>query len=227
MSCETLRRHLHHGGSMHNHNYQQFKSFVGEEVFLLPKWLPQDYLSHCVLLSDRTELIRRLPRQAIVAEVGTDFGNFAKQISEIAEPREFHIFDLKFSRFDQTFFEPAISSGRIILHQGDSATEMSTLPEALFDWIYIDGDHTYEGVSRDIREAKRLIKPDGFLVFDDYMVYSPLECTQYGVMRAVNDLCLNEDFEIVMFALSVLDYHNVALRRRSPSAAKSGEGLVE
>lgn len=203
---------------MHNHKYQHIKSFVGDEVFLLPRQLPQDYLSRCILLSDRTELIRRLPKQAVVAEVGTDFGSFAKQILEISEPREFHIFDLTFSRFDRAFFESAISSNRVMLHQGDSSTEMSRLSDPIFDWIYIDGDHSFEGVLRDIKEAKRLIRPGGFLVFNDYTVYSPLERIQYGVMRAVNDLCLDEDFELVMFALSVVSYHDVALRRRLPPA---------
>lgn len=201
---------------MQKHNYEQMKSAVDDEVFSIPRWLPQDYIAHCTLLSDRTELIRRLPRQAVVAEVGTDYGNFAKQILKIAEPREFHIFDFSFGRFDRAFFDNEIQSGRVILHKGDSSTEMSKLPEALFDWIYIDGDHSFEGVMRDIREAKRLIAPDGFLIFNDYTIYSPLERTQYGVMKAVNDLCLDEDFEIVMFALNVLGYHDVALRHRSP-----------
>jgi len=178
--------------------------------------LPQEYLTHCTLLSDRTELIKRLPRDAIVAEVGTQFGNFAKQILELSRPREFHIFDLSFNCFDRLFFDAEILSGRVILHEGDSSTAMSALPDALFDWIYIDGDHSFEGVSSDIREAKRLIRPDGYLVFNDYTVYSHLEGIEYGVMRAVNDLCLDDNFEMVMFALNVLGYHDVALRRRSP-----------
>jgi hypothetical protein len=91
---------------------------------------------------------------------------------------------------------------------------MSALPGGRFDWIYIDGDHSFEGVLRDIEQAKRLIKPDGLLIFDDYTLYSPLERVQYGVMRAVNDLCLYDNFKMVMFALSPLGYHNVALRRR-------------
>ena len=154
----------------------------------------------------------------MIAEVGTQRGNFAKKIFKIAEPNEFHIFDLSFDHFDREFFRIEIQSGRVILHEGDSSTEMSKLPGATFDWIYIDGDHLFEGVVRDIREAKRLIRPDGFLVFNDYTVYSPLERQQYGVMRAVNDLCQDEDFEIVMFALNVLCYHDVALRRRSFSS---------
>src|SRR5258708_10554786 len=156
-------------------DYDQTKSFVDGEVFLTPRWLPQEYLTHCTLVSDRMELIGRLPRNAVVAEIGTQFGSFAKQILELSRPREFHIFDLSFSGFDRAFFDSEILSGRVTLHEGDSSTAMSTLPDGLFDWIYIDGDHSFEGVSRDIREAKRLIRPDGILVFNYYTIYSPLE----------------------------------------------------
>jgi predicted O-methyltransferase YrrM len=195
--------------------YDLIKSFVDDEVFVIPRWLPQKYLANCILVSDRTELLKRLPRQGVVAEIGTQRGDFAKEILENCEPREFHVFDLSFRDFDRAFFDAAISRHQVILHEGDSSTEMAKLPDALFDWIYIDGDHTFEGVVRDVREAKRLIKPNGFLVFNDYTNYSPLERMQYGVMRAVNDLCLDDDFEIAIFALSALGYHDVALRRRS------------
>jgi len=199
---------------MAEHEYYRLKSQVDDEIFLAARWLPQEYLKNCILLSDRMELLRRLPSGGIVAEVGTDVGNFAKEIVQIVNPREFHIFDLSFARFQHSVFESEIRKGGIILHEGDSATEMSRLPSQLFDWIYIDGDHSFEGVSRGIREAKRLIKPDGILIFNDYTTYSPLEGMQYGVMRAVNDLCLDENFEIFIFALNVLGYHDVACRRR-------------
>ena len=200
---------------MENDRYAQVKSLVGGELFIAPRWLPQDCLTHCALVSDRVELIRRLQQSAVVAEIGTQTGGFAKQIIESCQPRELHIFDLSFQDFDRSFFEGDIQTGRVVLHEGDSSTAMSGLADGYFDWMYIDGDHSFEGVSRDIQEAKRLIKPDGILVFNDYTVYSHLEGIQYGVMRAVNDLCLEDDFEIVMFALNVLGYHDVALRRRS------------
>ena len=40
-----------------------------------------------------------------------------------------------------------------------------------------------------------------------------MERLQYGVMRAVVELCLEQEFEIVFFALHGLGHHDVALRR--------------
>jgi len=192
------------------------KSLVTDEIFIEPRWLPPDRIKNCVVLADRETMLRTLPQGGIVAEVGTLHGAFAKKIWEIVNPDEFHIFDESLDTFDRRHFNRAIDSGRVVLHEGDSAPELAkilTTHAGRFDWIYIDGDHSYGGVQKDIQQAKQLIKPDGLLIFDDYTVYSPLERMQYGVMRAVNDLILDDGFEMVAFALSTLDYHNVVVRR--------------
>lgn len=38
----------------------------------------------------------------------------------------------------------------------------------LFDWIYLDGRHDFQGVLEDFRAAWPLLKPGGIMVFDDY-----------------------------------------------------------
>ena len=38
-----------------------------------------------------------------------------------------------------------------------------------FDFIYIDGDHTAEQVTKDAENAWKLLKPKGIMAFDDYM----------------------------------------------------------
>ena len=45
----------------------------------------------------------------------------------------------------------------------------SKVAEELFDFIYIDGDHTKEQVTKDANNAWRCLKPNGILAFDDYM----------------------------------------------------------
>src|SRR5262249_41563463 len=139
--------------------YDLIKSFVDDEIFVIPRQLPQACVANAILVSDRRELLKKLPRKCLAAEIGTQGGEFAKEMIEICEPRELHLFDLSFLHFDRKFFEAGISDGRVIMHEGDSSTKMSKLTSGIFDWVYIDGDHSYEGILRDIREAKRLIKP--------------------------------------------------------------------
>jgi hypothetical protein len=50
-------------------------------------------------------------------------------------------------------------------------------------------------------------------VFNDYAVWSYLELQPYGVVAAVNELCLNDGWKIVYLALPNHMYCDVALRR--------------
>ena len=50
---------------------------------------------------------------------------------------------------------------------------LETVRSESFSVIYIDGDHTFEGVTQDIKNYSLLVAPDGFLVMDDASYYSP------------------------------------------------------
>jgi hypothetical protein len=197
--------------------YEKVKSFVSDDVFTAPRWLTQDRVQNCRVFCHRRMMVQSFPSGGIVAEIGTYKGEFAKIIYDEMRPKELHIFDVTFENLERQYLNDGIENGSIILHEGDSSTEMAKLrgyKQGLFDWIYIDGDHTYEGVRKDIEQAKLLIKRDGLLIFNDYTLCSTLERCEYGVPRAVNDLILDEQFEMVCFAFSVLGYHDVAVRRQ-------------
>ena len=53
-------------------------------------------------------------------------------------------------------FGPEITSGRVAVHLGDSGTVIESMPDRYFDWMYIDGDHSYEGVKRDLGAASKV-----------------------------------------------------------------------
>jgi Methyltransferase domain len=178
-----------------------------------PPDLPDRHLCHSRVLPKRFEILPLMPKGGVCAEVGTQLGTFAKHILSVLQPRLFHIFDLDFSLFDHSHFNHAVAQGRIQLHQGDSSTLLGALPDRSFDFIYIDGDHSYAGVTRDLAQAARKIKDNGWIVCNDYTVYSPLEKCKYGVYRAVNEFCLRDNYEIIYFALHPWGYHDVALRK--------------
>jgi len=69
-------------------------------------------------------------------------------------------------------------------------------------------------VALDIAAAKTKVAPKGFLLFNDYAFWSPTECMPYGVVRAVNELCLSDNWEFAYLALGNFGYMDVALRRR-------------
>ena len=53
--------------------------------------------------------------------------------------------------------------------------------------LFIDGDHSLEGVSEDVKNFATQVNPGGFIVFDDYHTGAP------GVLQAVEHYILNDD----------------------------------
>jgi predicted O-methyltransferase YrrM len=154
-----------------------------------------------------------LPKGGVVAEVGTEYGLYTGKILEVCTPAAMHLIDHDFSVFAKERFAGPIADGVLHFHEGDSSTLLAGFPDATFDWIYIDADHRYDGVSRDIRAAVPKVKPGGLLAFNDYTFWSPYEQSAYGVPAAIHELCIEDHWEFVFFAFEPRGYHDVALRR--------------
>jgi predicted O-methyltransferase YrrM len=58
------------------------------------------------------------------------------------------------------------------------------LKDYRFDFVYVDGDHTRDGVFIDGANAFRLTKVGGYILFDDYL-YRPE--TKEGIDSFLND----------------------------------------
>lgn len=180
--------------------------------------LKEEHLKRCIVVPDRLALLERLPKGAVVAEVGTLHGEFAREILRITEPQELHLIDHELHPDVVTLTEDPSLRDRVHFHHQDSAEALQTFPDRYFDWIYIDAQHAYEGVKRDIDVARRKVKDGGLLVFNDYIVWSYVELEPYGVVAAVNELCTEDQWEMIYLALPSHMYCDVALRRSSRSA---------
>ena len=177
--------------------------------------LGQRHVEGARLVPGRAALLSLLPTSAIVCEVGVWEGEFSRRILDIARPSRLDLIDMELHRVDRSAFAQELSEGRVVLHEGDSAERLGAFPDATFDWIYVDADHRLEGVRRDVEVARRKVKPDGWLVFNDYIRWTRRD-TEYGVMPAVNALMVEDGWRIIYIALSESGYHDVALRRIAP-----------
>lgn len=188
---------------------------AGQSYFDLGDVVVDQAVPNCRVFGDRKKAIASLPTGGIIAEVGTQTGRFADHIFKTARPTKLHLFDLSLELFDKDMLVEPLADGRVEIHIGDSSTQLAKFPAEHFDWLYIDGDHSYSGVKRDMAQAIRTVKRDGFLVFNDYTIWSPLEVRNYGVLKAVNELVNAGEWEFVYLALHPWGYHDVALRRRA------------
>ena len=71
------------------------------------------------------------------------------------------------------------------IHRGFSAKAM--FPEKYFDWVYIDGNHSYENVLEDLQHYLPFVKSGGFLCGDDYGSNDSDPYSNGGPERAVRE----------------------------------------
>ncbi|TMJ06258.1 MAG: class I SAM-dependent methyltransferase [Alphaproteobacteria bacterium] len=170
--------------------------------------MPPALLAGCRVCASRNELVQQLPSGGRVAEVGTWRGAFARHILSSCDPAELHLIDLDFSVLD-----PAVAADtRVTRHQGLSHDMLAQFPDAYFDWVYIDGDHSYEGASRDARVAATKVKPGGHLVFNDF-AHADAYLGAYGVHRAVVEFAVTRGWTFAWWAYEPNGLYDVALQR--------------
>jgi hypothetical protein len=142
----------------------------------------------------REFLLNMLPKNSIGEEIGVHEGHFSAEILQTVNPRELHLIDpWKHEVADaykdalyggkaqngqaamddryhsvQPRFGADIRSGRVKIHREYSTPALARFPDGYFDWIYIDGNHLYEYVQKDLALSFRKIKPGGYIAGDDY-----------------------------------------------------------
>ena len=174
---------------------------------------PEHIAPGAVLHADRETMLAMLPQGAVGAEVGTYRGVFARLLLDACRPSKLYLVDRDFSLVPPALLAKEIADGTVELKVGESADTLSRFADALFDWIYIDGDHRLAGVRKDTAQAHRALKPGGLMMFNDYLIFDAVSGTPFGVMHAANALCIDRGYKIVGFALHRDGYNDILLRK--------------
>ena len=170
--------------------------FFKKEQALLFEKRSKNFLS-----ASRFALLDALPKGGLVVEVGSWRGDWARQILDVARPRQLISIDCNVASFRRDAVAAELQDGRFVLREGLSWDRLA--------------EHDYASVLRDGAAALPKLRRDGYLVFNDFTVWSIAEFRAYGVQRAVVELALAHDLMITHFAFNDVGYHDVALRRRS------------
>jgi SAM-dependent methyltransferase len=170
-------------------------------------------LNSCKLLSDRDTLIAQLPAGGLGVEVGTQTGRFAEVIIRKARPKKLWTLDISYASFAWSKMQQYIDQGVLEVLEGRSANLLAKFDDEYFDFIYIDGDHSYQGVSDDIQVSYQKLRKGGLMIFNDFTSWSPFEGTAYGVYRAVCEAAKAYQMPFEYLALAPFGYHDAALRR--------------
>jgi hypothetical protein len=166
-------------------------------------------------LTDREALLKQLPKDQVIAEVGVAHGDFSELITKLNSPKKLHLVDawadesryhggLKKLVADK--FKNEIEKGIVELNVGFSTTVLLSFPDGYFDWVYLDTDHSYETTRDELAILKSKVKKGGVIAGHDYTMGNWVNSYRYGVIEAVNEFCVKENWEII-FLTSEPDHH--------------------
>jgi hypothetical protein len=106
-----------------------------------------------------------------------NYENYLKRYSKLVgsnDPNDFQqYYDNIYNSVVERFKDRSIT-----IHRMSSEQFFKTFTEKV-DWVYVDGDHSYEGCLKDLRNCLKIIKPNGMIFGDDYT-------NKPGVYQAVN-----------------------------------------
>ena len=77
-----------------------------------------------------------------------------------------------------------------------SSHALKTLEDGELDWIYIDGDHSYEAVLKDLKLSFDKVRTGGFISGDDYEIVDTW--WKDNVVRAVTEFAAAYQVEFVL-----------------------------
>jgi hypothetical protein len=161
------------------------------------------------LTKDRKELLKILPKNIIFAEVGVFEGQFSQEIKQIINPSKLYLVDIfsgnagsgdkdganwRHVNLNQTLENLKIkylNDKCIRLIKNMSANFLNSLQDNYLDGVYIDADHSYDAVKKDLYISYDKVKNNGFILGHDYH-----EQKFNGVFKAVNDFCKDKNLEI-------------------------------
>lgn len=181
--------------------------------------------------SERRRLLALVPSGAACAEIGVWRGDFSARILETCRPAKLHLIDpwRHLPAYDRSYygrpdegqetldavyesvlarFAPGIATGVIEVHRLTSEAAETLIGDGTLDFVYIDGNHTFEFVRRDLELYRPKLKEGGLLAGDDYSLCGWWD---WGVKRAVDEAVQADAFEPVWLG------RQFVLRLPSPS----------
>ena len=130
-----------------------------------------------------------MPKQAVCAEIGVWQGDFSDLILQKTKPSKLFLIDPWQYQDD---FPERMYGGKIAKDQKDmdeiyysvknrfakleniifirkkSLEALAEIPNSTLDWIYIDGNHSYDFVFEDLKTSFLKVKKNGFIIGDDF-----------------------------------------------------------
>lgn len=183
--------------------------------------LQSQHIENCELLLNRHQLLDKMKKDSVVAEIGVDEGKFSQLINKKVKPRKFHLVDMwgtdrfhdgKFEAVNEYFAEE-IEKGVVEIHKTMSVNAAHLFEDAYFDWVYIDTDHSYETTRDELHAYAPKMKTSGILAGHDYSMGNWASMYRYGVIEAVHEFCVKYNWELIYLTVEPIESQSFAIRK--------------
>ncbi|CAN5384104.1 hypothetical protein BH11BAC3_BH11BAC3_19470 [soil metagenome] len=212
---------------IYNHYYPEFIKEQKEARESIEKEIPslevdEKHIENLKILLNRNQLLKNLPIGACCAEIGVNEGEFSEEIIRITKPRKLHLIDLwdDPSRYHDGLrvqvakkFEKEIENNSVEINVGYSTEIIKNMPDNYFDWVYLDTDHSYKTTALELSMLKSKIKNNGIIAGHDYIVGNWRGGIRYGVIEAVNEFCVLEDWEYLYLTIRKNEMPSFAIKK--------------
>jgi hypothetical protein len=148
--------------------------------------------------------------------------------AHLVPPAENRLGDEQFRAISTRF----AGDSRVRLHRQFSYKIAAAFPDSFFDFIYIDGNHTYEFVLRDLLDFTPKVKADGLIMGHDFFHNTFADRENYGVIPAVHTYLRRTGFRFVALTWEPFSTYLIARKLEGFAAEfvdrllRSGIGVV-
>jgi hypothetical protein len=122
----------------------------------------------------RRPVVKKFMSGPVGAEVGVDWGDFAKVVIEVSSPQKYYLIDPwdnnPKSRVDRVkkIFREQTDDGSVVVIEKTGEKAARQIPDDSLDWAYIDCAHKQREVVENLIAYLPKVKVGGYLIGDDY-----------------------------------------------------------
>ena len=197
--------------------------------------ISESQLKNAIVYGDRWTWAKKLPHNINFMEVGVAAGDFSHFVASNVTLSNLYLVDkynhidyrtgwdhIEGIRFDQNTHYDFVSDrfqdfDNVTMLKGSSEDILKDLVdknEIKFDVIYLDTTHKREELAVELKYSLELLKDNGILAFNDFIVYSELGEKFDTVDIVLEFLDLNKNWEVVGLALDTNMYCDIYLRKK-------------
>jgi len=188
----------------------------------------------------RIELLGCVAPRGVAAEIGTAESYFAEYMLKGLKPRKLHLIDpwrfqdipdyvqdannttdaegdRRYKAVLEKFHEP-ILAGIVKVHRALSVKIADSFPDEYFDFIHIDGNHTYSACLADLHAFDRKVKRTGFITGHDYQTIPIARAHHNGVVQAVNCFVIETGYTLLTLTFEVAPTYIIVKNRDTEEA---------